>query len=146
MASESHWVEIDLLRAGEPTTKGLARLASDYRIVVSRSTDRQQFCLPVSLRQALPIIGIPLRDKDPDVPLDLGAVLREELSVQSEILAIDGVTLWDFDYIDLGRIRLPSNTVPVTIKSLIFSEDPRLPHGQTHLGHGPHESHYHEHR
>ena len=25
-----------------------------------------------------------------------------------------GVTLWDFDYIDLGRIRMPSQTVPVT--------------------------------
>ena len=35
--------------------------------------------------------------------------------------------LMDFDYIDLGRIRLPSNTVPVTIKSLVFSEDPRGP-------------------
>ena len=52
---------------------------------------------------------------------------------QSEILAIDGVVLWDFDYIDLGRIRLPSMTVPVTIKSLVFSEDPRLPRGEKHL-------------
>ena len=33
--------------------------------------------------------------------------------------------LRDFDYIDLGRIRMPSYTVPVTIKSLVFSEDPR---------------------
>ena len=37
------------------------------------------------------------------------------------------MVLWDFDYIDLGRIRWPSNTVPVTIKSLVFSEDPRRP-------------------
>ncbi|MCA1222995.1 ethanolamine ammonia-lyase reactivating factor EutA [Streptomyces sp. 8L] len=42
-----------------------------------------------------------------------------------EILVIDGVALRDFDYIDIGRRRFPSNTVPVTIKSLIFSEDPR---------------------
>ena len=46
---------------------------------------------------------------DGDVAHTLGAILREELHVESEILAIDGVTLWDFDYIDLGRIRLPSN-------------------------------------
>jgi ethanolamine utilization protein EutA len=68
--------------------------------------------------------------------------------VTSEILAIDGVTLWDFDYIDLGRIRLPSNTVPVTIKSLVFSEDPRLPHGEAHLEHHHHHNgdhHHHEH-
>ena len=65
---------------------------------------------------------------DGDVAQTLGAILREELEVESEILVIDGVVLWDFDYIDLGRIRLPSNTVPVTIKSLVFSEDPRRPH------------------
>jgi len=80
---------------------------------------------------------------DGDIAHTLGAVLREELHVMGEILAIDGVTLWDFDYIDLGRIRLPSNTVPVTIKSLVFSEDPRLPHGEAHLGHHPHASHHH---
>jgi ethanolamine utilization protein EutA len=75
---------------------------------------------------------------DGDVAHTLGAILREELHVESDILAIDGVTLWDFDYIDLGRIRLPSNTVPVTIKSLVFSEDPRLPHGEAHLDHHDH--------
>jgi ethanolamine utilization protein EutA len=42
------------------------------------------------------------------------------------------VTLWDFDYVDLGRIRLPSQTVPVTVKSLVFNEDPRTPHGHPH--------------
>jgi ethanolamine utilization protein EutA len=81
---------------------------------------------------------------DGDVAQTLGAILREELDVQSEILVIDGVTLWDFDYIDLGRIRLPSRTVPVTIKSLVFSEDPRAPHGHVHL-HDHHHAHEHEH-
>ena len=61
---------------------------------------------------------------DGDIAQTLGAILREELLVESEILAIDGVMLRDFDYIDLGRIRMPSYTVPVTIKSLVFSEDP----------------------
>jgi ethanolamine utilization protein EutA len=86
---------------------------------------------------------------DGDVAQTLGAILREELNVESEILAIDGVVLWDFDYIDLGRIRLPSMTVPVTIKSLMFSEDPRLPRGEAHLhDHGPghhHHGHAHSH-
>ena len=88
---------------------------------------------------------------DGDVAQTLGAVLREELDVKSEILCIDGVVLWDFDYIDLGRIQLPSMTVPVTIKSLVFSEDPRLPRGQAHLqghhhhGHGHHHHHGHDH-
>jgi ethanolamine utilization protein EutA len=64
---------------------------------------------------------------DGDVAQTLGAILREELDVEGDILVIDGVTLWDFDYIDLGRIRFPSRTVPVTIKSLVFSADPRAP-------------------
>jgi ethanolamine utilization protein EutA len=87
---------------------------------------------------------------DGDIAQTLGAILREELLVESEILAIDGVVLRDFDYIDLGRIRMPSYTVPVTIKSLLFSEDPRRGrppqriHHHDH-GHEHHHGHHHEH-
>ena len=59
-----------------------------------------------------------------------GAEDADEGAPRSEVLVIDGITLWGFDFIDLGRIRLPSNTVPVTIKSLVFSDDPRA-HGKT---------------
>ncbi len=76
---------------------------------------------------------------DGDIAQTLGAILREELLVESEILAIDGVVLRDFDYIDLGRIRMPSYTVPVTIKSLLFNEDPRR-------GRPPQRIHHHDHR
>lgn len=64
---------------------------------------------------------------DGDIAQTLGAILRDEMGVESEMLVIDGVVLWDFDYIDLGRIRMPSQTVPVTVKSLVFGEDPRAP-------------------
>ncbi len=80
---------------------------------------------------------------DGDVAQTLGAIMREELRVKSEILVIDGVTLEDFDYIDLGRIRLPSQTVPVTIKSLVFSEDPRHPHLHRDSHHHGHHKHVH---
>ncbi len=92
---------------------------------------------------------------DGDVAQTLGHILREEFQIESELLVIDGVMLWDFDYIDLGRIRLPSYTVPVTIKSLVFSEDPRGPgprqrlyhHEHRHAhGHGHHDHHHHHHR
>lgn len=82
---------------------------------------------------------------DGDVAQTLGSILREELGVQSEILSIDGLLLRDFDYIDLGRIRMPSNTVPVTIKSLIFSEDPRQAHGKHMLHHRHDHDHDHDH-
>jgi ethanolamine utilization protein EutA len=80
---------------------------------------------------------------DGDIAQTLGAILREELLVESEILAIDGVMLRDFDYIDLGRIRMPSYTVPVTIKSLVFSEDPQSARPRQRLHH--HDDHDHEH-
>ena len=76
---------------------------------------------------------------DGDVAQTLGHILRDELNVESELLVIDGVVLWDFDYIDLGRIRMPSYTVPVTIKSLVFSEDPRGPRPRQRLHHHDHE-------
>jgi ethanolamine utilization protein EutA len=79
---------------------------------------------------------------DGDVAQTLGHILRDELNVDSELLVIDGVVLWDFDYIDLGRIRMPSYTVPVTIKSLVFSEDPRGPRPRQRLHHHDHD---HEH-
>ena len=83
---------------------------------------------------------------DGDVAQTLGHILREELHVESDMLVIDGVVLWDFDYIDLGRIRMPSYTVPVTIKSLVFSEDPRGPRPRQRLHHHDHEDgHHHDH-
>ncbi len=59
---------------------------------------------------------------DCDLAQTLGGVLRDDLGVESELLVIDGIVLVDFNYIDLGRIRLPSHTVPVTVKSLVFNE------------------------
>ena len=64
---------------------------------------------------------------DGDVAQTVGAILKEDWAIASEVLVLDGITLRDFDYVDLGRIRMPSCTVPVTIKSLVFSQDPRLP-------------------
>jgi len=64
---------------------------------------------------------------DADIALNLGALLAERLrredgSLACDIMVIDGLTLWDFDFIDLGAMRLPSTTVPVTIKSLVFRD------------------------
>jgi ethanolamine utilization protein EutA len=95
---------------------------------------------------------------DGDIALTLGHIIDEDRRVESEVLVIDGITLWGFDFIDLGRIRMPSNTVPVTIKSLVFSEDPRS-HGKSDPadwhrhddgalhkhGHGAGHHHHHHH-
>src|SRR5262249_52542210 len=83
---------------------------------------------------------------DGDIAQTLGAILREELLVESEILAIDGVMLRDFDYIDLGRIRMPSYTVPVTIKSLVFSEDAQAARPHQRIHHRDDHDHAHGHK
>jgi ethanolamine utilization protein EutA len=82
---------------------------------------------------------------DGDLAQTLGGVLREDLEVASEVMVIDGVVLWDFDFIDLGKIRLPSHTVPVTVKSLVFSEDPRAISERGHAHGHPHHDHDHHH-
>jgi ethanolamine utilization protein EutA len=59
---------------------------------------------------------------DADIALGLGAILHRELGLPGEVLVIDGLALWDFDAVDIGRLRQPSATVPVTIKSLVFHD------------------------
>jgi len=57
---------------------------------------------------------------DHDMAGLVGMILKQEFRLKNDILAIDGVVLHDFDFIDLGKVLEPSGTVPVTIKSLVF--------------------------
>jgi len=70
-------VEIDLLRAGEPMPVSGPAVRSDYRILVSRGTQRPRALLHAfGLRDPIPTIPIPLLAGDPEPPLDLGAVVH----------------------------------------------------------------------
>ena len=82
---------------------------------------------------------------DGDIAQTLGGILRGELGVANDILVLDGISLRDFDYIDLGKIRLPSFTVPVTVKSLLFSDDPRGPRRAERIQFAPSSHHHHHH-
>jgi ethanolamine utilization protein EutA len=118
-----------------------ARLASLARGIVD--------ALPATIAEERPLFVV----LDADVAQTLGTILKDEIGVASEVLVLDGIALWDFDYIDLGRVRMPSFTVPVTIKSLVFSEDPRRPrqpdetsrHGHHHHGGAAHHHRSHRH-
>lgn len=71
--SKTHWIEIDLLRAGErpPEVAGL----SDYYTLLSRGASHEPYAVWFSnLRDRLPTIAVPLRSPHADVPLDLQAV------------------------------------------------------------------------
>ena len=57
---------------------------------------------------------------DHDMAGLVGTILKQDFGLAGHVLALDGITLRDFDFIDLGRVLEPSGTVPVTIKSLVF--------------------------
>ncbi|WP_158913554.1 ethanolamine ammonia-lyase reactivating factor EutA [Caulobacter sp. S45] len=100
--------------------------------------------LPKTLASGRPLYLV----LDADLGRTFGSVLREDIGLANEVLVIDGVALWDFDYIDIGKVRLPSNTVPVTVKSLVFNGGPEssaeAAHAKAHA-HGHHHPHSHSH-
>ncbi|MGH7770205.1 MAG: ethanolamine ammonia-lyase reactivating factor EutA, partial [Candidatus Binatia bacterium] len=57
---------------------------------------------------------------DLDVAKSLGAILKEELRLDREIIAIDGIEVGDLDYIDIGEPMGITEVIPVTVKSLMF--------------------------
>ncbi len=57
---------------------------------------------------------------DLDVAKSLGSILKEELKVDREIIAIDGIEVGDLDYIDIGEPMGITEVIPVTVKSLMF--------------------------
>jgi ethanolamine utilization protein EutA len=86
---------------------------------------------------------------DGDIAQTLGGILSRELGVTADLLIVDGLSLRDFDFIDLGRIRLPSMTVPVTIKSLLFADSPDGNRRRERIHHvepaADHHGHHHDH-
>lgn len=62
---------------------------------------------------------------DGDIARTLGMVMTGELGLKVPLLVVDGIVPSAFDYVDFGRLKQPSNTIPVTIKSLLFERDPR---------------------
>jgi hypothetical protein len=81
LASQAHLIEIDLLHQGEPTVAPPVDILIqhgcwDYLVSLHRGGQHDQYEVwMIPLRQRLPRIRVPLADGDPDVVLDLQAVL-----------------------------------------------------------------------
>lgn len=76
--SQTHLIEIDLLREGEPLTMTGAPASSDYRILVSRADTRPLADLyPFDLSDAIPPFPVPLQAEDPEPVVELQALLNE---------------------------------------------------------------------
>lgn len=92
LASLTHWIEIDLLRAGDPMPMRVTGNGSrtDYRILVSRShlrplADVYRF----GVRDAIPDIPVPLRNGEPEPILPINQILHELYDRAGYDLAID---------------------------------------------------------
>jgi len=70
-AAEVHILEIDLLRRGQRPLAYPRIPPSAYRITLIRAAARCADIWSLRLQDALPIIPIPLRTPDADIPLDL---------------------------------------------------------------------------
>lgn len=90
LASDDHLIEIDLLRCGRrlaPRDELIAFMDQrepppDYVVLVSRAWHRSErsegyHFYPIALRDALPCIPVPLRQSEPDFPLDLQYVFNQ---------------------------------------------------------------------
>jgi ethanolamine utilization protein EutA len=72
--------------------------------------------VPGTLAAGLPLILL----VEGDIGMSLGRIIRNEIAAGANVIAIDGVQLKQFDYVDIGRVIDVTNVVPVIIKSLLF--------------------------
>lgn len=90
LSSETHLVEIDLLREGASTFDRNQLPHHHYAVHVSKAEMRPDGLFwPILLRQRLPVIDIPLKPSDPDASLDLQAVFNESYDRGSFDLLVD---------------------------------------------------------
>lgn len=68
------------------------------------------------LERNLPLILV----GDGDIGGLVGIHFKEEMRLANAIVSIDGITLKEFDFIDIGAMLELSGAVPVVIKSLVF--------------------------
>lgn len=89
LATQTHLIEIDLLRAGQPMLVEGGR-QSDYQILVSRSTERPAAArYPFDLRDTIPSFPLPLGEEDVEPVVDLAALLDQTYQEAALELAID---------------------------------------------------------
>jgi ethanolamine utilization protein EutA len=69
-----------------------------------------------TLQEELPLVLL----VDGDVGKSLGRVIRHEIAPRADVIAIDGIALKEFDYVDIGSVIELTNVVPIIIKSLLF--------------------------
>ena len=72
--------------------------------------------LPNTIAAGMPVVLL----IDGDVGKSLGRIICNEVAPGAHVIALDGVQLKQFDYVDIGQVIELTNAVPVIIKSLLF--------------------------
>jgi len=115
-AVRSALTRLDLTQAEQPVAIGFHWEGS------ATFARLQAFCSGVKegLREIL-AKGHPLMlVSDGDIGGILGLHFKEEMRFSNPVISIDGISLNEFDYIDIGALIPSSGAVPVVVKSLIF--------------------------
>jgi hypothetical protein len=90
LQSTVHLLEIDLLRAGRRPALVTPLPEAPYFIILSRVERRPQVEIwPLSLRKAIPVVPLPLRENEADVPLDLTQAVQRIYASARYDLRID---------------------------------------------------------
>ncbi len=76
--TDIHVIEIDLLRGGQRSPLEIAPPDAAYYISLGRAHNRPTIDVwAIQLQDRLPRIPVPLTDPDPDIAIDLGAIVRD---------------------------------------------------------------------
>lgn len=90
LASQTHLVEVDLIRAFTPLPMFAPEPASPYRILVSRADQRPRADLyPFNVRSPIPAFPLPLQSTDPAIVVDVQSLLEQLYERASYDLVID---------------------------------------------------------
>jgi ethanolamine utilization protein EutA len=73
--------------------------------------------LPFQLGDAVPTAVV----LNVDLASSFGRVLEEECRNTGNVLVLDGIDLFELDFVDIGAVIEPTGVVPVVVKSLAFA-------------------------
>jgi len=88
-AAGVHLLELDLLRRGSRPIAHPRLPSSHYLVTLTRAGTGQTEIWPLTMREALPIVPVPLRPPDHDIALDLSDALTATYNEAAYDLSID---------------------------------------------------------
>lgn len=122
LGSGVNFVEIDLLRSGQPMPPQKAGLSSDYRILIFRPRrGREAHLYGFSYKMKIPQIPIPLLPQDPEPSLDLNIILHALYERAGYDLAID------YRQPPRPRLRKADQTWTASIIAQVLPDTPQAP-------------------